>query len=126
MQLRLRKPSVFPQYEVELCSDQFEKQVKIKTRLSFVHKTLEFYNLRWKTQIFGASKTSAQTDYHNKTLLFALFYIENATDVQFKNTVLHEIAHILAGPFENHNATWKRIAKQIGNNGKLKHNFFID
>jgi predicted SprT family Zn-dependent metalloprotease len=32
----------------------------------------------------------------------------------FEDTVLHEIAHILAGPEAGHGRLWKRIAREIG------------
>ena len=34
------------------------------------------------------------------------------------NTILHEIAHALAGPGNGHNWVWRQIALEIGCNGK--------
>jgi predicted SprT family Zn-dependent metalloprotease len=37
------------------------------------------------------------------------------------NTILHEIAHALAGPGNGHNWVWRQIALEIGCNGKRCH-----
>jgi predicted SprT family Zn-dependent metalloprotease len=47
---------------------------------------------------------------------FAVF----ANDAKFKNTVLHEIAHAIAGPEAGHGSQWKRIAHQIGYDRNFK------
>jgi predicted SprT family Zn-dependent metalloprotease len=38
-----------------------------------------------------------------------------------KDTLLHEIAHALAGPGHHHDAVWKEIAQRIGCNGRRCH-----
>lgn len=45
--------------------------------------------------------------------LTLLANVEDVTD-----TILHEIAHALAGPAAGHGPVWQRIAKSIGCNGK--------
>lgn len=42
-------------------------------------------------------------------------------DNHVKNTVLHEIAHVLAGPGNHHNYIWKRACLSIGGNGERLH-----
>tara|TARA_R100000152_G_C6741643_1_gene165439 strand:- start:429 stop:917 length:489 start_codon:yes stop_codon:yes gene_type:complete len=39
---------------------------------------------------------------------------------EFRNTVLHEIAHVLT-PGHGHDATWQRVALEIGCNGERYH-----
>jgi predicted SprT family Zn-dependent metalloprotease len=41
-------------------------------------------------------------------------YCLKARDDQVRDTILHEIAHALAGPKHNHDARWKSIARSIG------------
>ncbi len=36
---------------------------------------------------------------------------------EVRDTILHEIAHALAGPRHGHDETWRRIAREIGCNG---------
>jgi len=40
------------------------------------------------------------------------------TKESVKDTILHEIAHALAGPNNGHNWIWRQIALEIGCNGK--------
>ena len=40
------------------------------------------------------------------------------TDKSIKDTILHEIAHALAGIHNGHNHVWKRVALQIGCNAQ--------
>jgi predicted SprT family Zn-dependent metalloprotease len=44
-------------------------------------------------------------------------YAEAGAHDQIRETVLHEIAHALAGPRHNHDATWKAVARRIGSTG---------
>lgn len=49
-------------------------------------------------------------------LSLPLTLLSNVEDVT--DTILHEIAHALAGPAAGHGPTWRRIALSIGCNGK--------
>ena len=40
------------------------------------------------------------------------------SEADVRDTVLHEIAHALAGPRHGHGATWRAIAVRIGSNGE--------
>jgi len=39
----------------------------------------------------------------------------------FRNTVLHEIAHLLVGPGNGHNRRWKAMHRRIGGNAERCH-----
>lgn len=41
-------------------------------------------------------------------------YMQAIDDLEFEDTVLHEIAHALVGIKEGHNYVWYRKAKEIG------------
>ena len=45
-------------------------------------------------------------------------FIEQMTEEEVKNTILHEIAHALT-PYQNHNKIWKTIALAIGCDGEV-------
>ncbi|MCY4358134.1 MAG: SprT-like domain-containing protein [Gammaproteobacteria bacterium] len=38
----------------------------------------------------------------------------NGTEEQITDTILHEVAHAIAGPFAGHGPVWKDIARQLG------------
>ena len=50
-----------------------------------------------------------------------IWSIESNSVEEFKNTVLHEVAHILAGAGQGHNSKWRRIAIEIGCTGERCH-----
>lgn len=66
---------------------------------------------------FAFSLTTRQAGccwYNRKLITISVTYCQTATLSQIVNTLLHEIAHALAGYINGHNHIWKRIAKQIG------------
>ena len=79
----------------------------------------------WKL-IFDNAKArcaSCQFTYTNPTVTIAIskVFAVFATDAEFKNTVLHEIAHAIAGIDAGHGPEWKRIALEIGCDAKRFH-----
>jgi predicted SprT family Zn-dependent metalloprotease len=56
-----------------------------------------------------------------KITLSRPFVLSGTSRGVIRNTVLHEIAHALAGPGNGHNATWRAIAIRIGCDGKRCH-----
>ncbi|MEU4688997.1 SprT-like domain-containing protein [Actinoplanes sp. NPDC023714] len=70
------------------------------------------------TFAFDDAKTRAGVCHHGRRViglsrpLTALYSVEQVTD-----TVLHEIAHALAGPAHGHDRVWRRIAVRIGCSG---------
>ncbi|MGC5166462.1 SprT-like domain-containing protein [Luteimicrobium sp. DT211] len=45
-------------------------------------------------------------------------YAQEGAHDEIRETVLHEIAHALAGRRHNHDATWQAIARRIGSTGR--------
>lgn len=53
--------------------------------------------------------------YREKLISFNAAFINIAEEDEFRQTILHEIAHALAGPESRaHGIEWKRIARSIG------------
>jgi hypothetical protein len=42
-------------------------------------------------------------------------------EARFRNTVLHELAHVIVGVRNRHNVLWRRCAKAIGCTGEVYH-----
>lgn len=79
---------------------------------------LEGWDFRWSTakQIYG------YTDYRNKTLSFSRPITLLNDEHEFEQMVLHEIAHVIAGPrAAAHGAEWKRIVRRIGGTDRRCH-----
>lgn len=68
----------------------------------------------WSFQFDSAQKRAGACAFNTKVISLSRLYCVKASDAQVRDTVLHEIAHALAGPGHNHDATWKRIARSIG------------
>lgn len=68
----------------------------------------------WSFQFDSAQKRAGACAFNTKVISLSRFYCIKAGDAQVRDTILHEIAHALAGPKHNHDATWKRIARSIG------------
>lgn len=83
--------------------------------------TLSDYGLvddGWTFGFDNAYKRFGVTKFATKriTISTALTKVNDETAV--KNVILHEIAHVLAGPKENHTKKWREIALMIGCDGE--------
>ena len=71
---------------------------------------------------FGMNHTKrslAICDYTKRTIFISSYFLrgENCNEKSMRNSILHEIAHALAGSKNGHNEEWKRIALSIGCDG---------
>ncbi|WYV99262.1 hypothetical protein KoPa4_00094 [Pseudomonas phage vB_PpuM-KoPa-4] len=84
----------------------------------FLIEKLEEYGLRSKgwTGKFNSrtSKRLGQCQYDNKVIELGSFYVENNSEELVKDTILHEIAHALAGPGTGHGPVWKQWCLVVG------------
>jgi len=58
------------------------------------------------------------TEHYCKNISLSMYYVQMNDEAEIRNTILHEIAHGLAGFSHGHNAHWRRIARSIGCNGE--------
>ena len=80
------------------------------------------WRFRWgsaKRQIGSVrirQQTSRQTARRvtTKTLTLSRPLVRSNSEAEVRDTILHEIAHALAGPENGHNAVWKRVCRRIG------------
>lgn len=69
---------------------------------------------------------AADANWKNKRIRLSLPFFTNGRNKQeLKETILHEIAHILAPKGSNHNWEWRMICRSIGGNGKRCHNMEV-
>ncbi len=57
-------------------------------------------------------------DYKKRRITMSKHYVARNTPEQFKNTLLHEIAHALVGRGHGHDAAWRVTARRIGCNAR--------
>jgi predicted SprT family Zn-dependent metalloprotease len=68
-------------------------------------------------------KRAGSCSYRTKTIRINKLYATRVEEKELNNTVLHEIAHMIAGQGAGHGPKWKQIAKEIGCDGKVYHSF---
>lgn len=73
-----------------------------------------FHKLDWKFKFDNAKKRFGVTKYRTKTISLSRHLCQLNTVENVRDTILHEIAHALAGPKAGHGIVWKKIAKEIG------------
>ena len=69
--------------------------------------------------VFDNAKTRrGQTRFRKQEISLSRFITEMNPIEQIRNTILHEIAHILVGPDHGHDDIWRSKAIEIGCNGQ--------
>ena len=87
----------------------------------FDRKSKELKLVGWKIALDHALKRLGQTNYNKKLITISKHFLRgpSCNEKKIKNTVLHEIAHVIAGPSNAHNQKWKNIALKIGCDAKI-------
>jgi len=70
----------------------------------------------WHVQFDNAKARFGCCSHQKRTIYLSRFCTMNRTEDEVKNTILHEIAHVIAGPREGHGYLWRVAAKQVGIN----------
>ena len=68
----------------------------------------------WRLRLDHARRRAGQCDYTNKIISLSRHYVRYAKENHIRDTLLHEIAHALVGPFHGHDAVWRKKAREIG------------
>jgi predicted SprT family Zn-dependent metalloprotease len=68
----------------------------------------------WRLRLDHARRRAGQCDYTNKIISLSRHYVRYAEENHIRDTLLHEIAHALVGPFHGHDAVWRKKAREIG------------
>lgn len=72
----------------------------------------------WSVQYDGAKRRAGICRFGPKVIGLSAPLTALHSDADVRDTVLHEIAHALAGPRHGHDATWREIASRIGCSGE--------
>tara|TARA_R110002153_G_scaffold255832_1_gene414591 strand:- start:689 stop:1162 length:474 start_codon:yes stop_codon:yes gene_type:complete len=87
----------------------------------FMRKTKEFKIVGWTLALDHAKKRLGQTDYNKKIVSLSKHFLRGPScdEKNMRNTILHELAHVLVGSQNGHNPTWKNMALKIGCDAKV-------
>lgn len=75
----------------------------------------------WRFVWDNAKRRGGQCVYGKRQISMSRHLVPMWTEEQVMNTLLHEVAHALAGHAAGHGPEWVRIAKSIGCNGSRTH-----
>jgi predicted SprT family Zn-dependent metalloprotease len=75
----------------------------------------------WSFAFDNAKRRAGLCDYTRKRISVSRYLAARHDDDENHQTLLHEIAHALAGPSAGHGAQWKRIARDLGYVGGTTH-----
>ncbi len=72
----------------------------------------------WIFQFDRAKRRFGLCSYGTRTISLSASLVALNSEVQVRNTVLHEIAHALVGPGHHHDHVWRMKARSIGCDGQ--------
>ncbi|WP_159622611.1 SprT-like domain-containing protein [Ruania rhizosphaerae] len=72
----------------------------------------------WRLTLDSARRRAGLCRYDRRTISLSRHLIPLLEESAVRDTVLHEIAHALAGPRTGHGPRWRAIAVQIGASGE--------
>lgn len=68
----------------------------------------------WQFKFDKAKRRAGVCKHSKKVISLSLHYVTKNPEDEIRDTILHEIAHALAGPGEGHGLIWKSICIRIG------------
>lgn len=75
----------------------------------------------WTFAFDNAKRRAGLCDFTRRRISVSRYLAARFDDDETHQTLLHEVAHALAGPDAGHGAAWKRIAREIGYVGGTTH-----
>ncbi|ALJ18976.1 SprT-like domain-containing protein [Microbacterium sp. No. 7] len=75
----------------------------------------------WSFDFDHAKRRAGACHYAHKRITVSRYLSARYDDETNRQTLLHEVAHALAGPAAQHGPAWKRIARGLGYTGGVTH-----
>ena len=76
----------------------------------------------WSVCLDDSMSRAGACKYRTKQISLARLFLRKASEQDILDTILHEIAHALAGVEHHHDAVWRKIAREIGCTAERCHN----
>ncbi|UFU06826.1 SprT-like domain-containing protein [Ruania halotolerans] len=91
----------------------------LNTALELGRQLLNEHGLtEWQLRLDSARRRAGLCRYDTRTISLSRHLVPLLDDDAVRDTVLHEIAHALAGPRSGHGPRWRQIAVEIGASGQ--------
>jgi len=68
----------------------------------------------WTFAFDRGTRRMGLCSFTNRRISVSRHYAKHADEAHVRDTLLHEIAHVLAGPAAKHGPVWKAVARRIG------------
>ena len=95
--------------------DREERMAQLKHTADRARELMDRHGLdEWALRFNGARKKLGECRAQQKLILIGRVHALNGAPGQVTDTILHEIAHALAGPNAGHGPAWKAIARRLG------------
>ena len=92
-----------------------ERMIRLERVAVRARKLMDRHGLdEWALRFNGARKKLGECRPQEKLILISRVHALNGASGQLTDTILHEIAHALAGPDAGHGPAWKAIARRLG------------
>lgn len=78
------------------------------------HLNPKFGDGTWTFDFDRAKRRAGLCNYTDKRITVSRYLVARFDDDETHQTLLHEVAHALAGPQAGHGPEWKRIARDLG------------
>jgi len=91
--------------------------MELGTAVALTLNLLNEHNLvsqGWTVKLGRGSRRLGLCSYSRKLIKLSRHHILNGTDAEIMDTIRHEVAHALAGPFAKHGPEWKMWARKLG------------
>ncbi|MFT4307246.1 MAG: SprT-like domain-containing protein [Microbacterium sp.] len=75
----------------------------------------------WSFGFDNAKRRAGLCDYARRRISVSRYLAARYDDETNRQTLLHEVAHALAGPTAGHGSRWRRIARDLGYTGGVTH-----
>lgn len=68
----------------------------------------------WKVRFSTATTRFGSCSYRTRTIRLSEVFAAQRSWKETYDTILHEVAHAIAGPYAKHGPEWKRVARELG------------
>jgi len=108
-----------PQYGDNPPTSFFQKDLWLRREFK---RIAEKYRLKgWTLSLNKGRRQAGCCHYFKKLITVSRFHLDKSDLIEVFNTLLHEIAHAIAGRDAGHGPEWKSIARSIGCSGDRCH-----
>ena len=92
-----------------------DKMITRKELHDLTRKLMDQHGLtNWTVRIGSAKRQAGSCNYSKRTIAISLDVAQRVSEEQYTDTILHEIAHALAGSSAGHGPAWKAVCVRIG------------